>query len=102
MENLTEKVILNYLNDTCDKRYRLIENNMKMIRARLREGFTEEDFFKVIDNRRGYWMHDPRMREFLRPATLFCPKHFESYLNAPPYLAEDRQEQELAKWRDKN
>jgi len=100
MENLEEKIILNYLNDRCGKRYRPVDNNFKMIRARLKEGFKEQDFFDVIDNRRDYWMNDPRMAEFLRPSTLFCPKNFEAYLNAPPYRSTDRQERELNAWRD--
>jgi len=100
VENLEEKIILNYLNDRCGKKYRLLENNFKMIRARLKEGFTKQDFFDVIDNRRDYWLHDPRMSEYLRPATLFCPKNFEAYLNAPPYESQDRQARELKTWRD--
>lgn len=49
------------------------------ISARLAEGYTEEDFFKVIENRAAKWLNDPKMSEYLRPETLFASK-FEGYL----------------------
>lgn len=54
----------------------------KHIDARLREGFTVDDFKAVIDNRVSEWGSDPRMRQYLRPATLFNSAKFEGYLNA--------------------
>ena len=52
------------------------------IHARLAEGYTVEDFVAVIDKKCAEWLHDPKMRAYLRPETLFGTK-FESYLNAP-------------------
>ena len=52
------------------------------INARLAEGYTVEDFITVIDKKCAEWLHDPKMRAYLRPETLFGPK-FEGYLNAP-------------------
>ncbi|GFZ33293.1 hypothetical protein CSC2_38190 [Clostridium zeae] len=52
---------------------------IKNIKARLKEGFTLEDFYKVIDNKLLDWKSTD-MEKFLRPETLFGNK-FEGYLN---------------------
>ena len=52
----------------------------KCIIARLNEGFNAENFVTVIRIKCGQWLHDPHMRPYLRPITLFGTK-FESYLN---------------------
>ena len=46
------------------------------------EDFTVEDFKKVIDIKVAAWKDDPKMSQYLRPATLFGTK-FEGYLNEP-------------------
>ena len=45
----------------------------------MREGFTIEDFKKVIDSKSGEWLNTD-FEKYLRPATLFGGK-FENYLN---------------------
>jgi uncharacterized phage protein (TIGR02220 family) len=65
----------------------------QLIKARFADGFTEEDFFTVIDAKCAQWKSDPKMMEFLRPSTLFSPK-FEGYLQAAKnavVVAEDQQ-----------
>jgi len=52
---------------------------MQFIKVRLKEGFTVKDFVAVIDGRVSKWKSDAKMREYLRPQTLFGTK-FESYL----------------------
>lgn len=77
----TIKNIVSYLNKICNTRYRHnTESTKRHIRARLNEGFTEQDFYEVIDKKHAQWGNDPKMAEFLRPQTLFGSK-FESYLN---------------------
>ena len=46
----------------------------------MNEGFTVDDFKKVIDNKSAEWGKDSKMSKYLRPETLFGTK-FESYLN---------------------
>ena len=76
----TIKNIVSYLNKVCNTRYRHNnETTKKHIRARLKEGFTEEDFYTVIDKKFAQWGSDPKMADYLRPQTLFGTK-FESYL----------------------
>lgn len=74
--------VVSYLNDVCGTSYRQsAKKTREKVIARLREGFTVDDMKLVIDNRNALWSSDRRMREYLRPETLFGPK-FEGYLNA--------------------
>ena len=78
---LTEiKEIVQYLNDKCGTRYRYqTKGTREHINARLKEGYTVDDFKAVIDKKFEEW-HGTDMEKFLRPETLFAGK-FESYLN---------------------
>lgn len=80
----TIKNIVNYLNTVCNTNYRYSsEATKKKIRARLNEGFVEDDFYSVIDVKYAEWGKDSSMSKYLRPETLFGTK-FESYLNQCP------------------
>ena len=54
----------------------------RLINARLKEGFTVDQFKEVIDKKVADWGKDEKMSQYLRPETLFGTK-FESYLNKP-------------------
>lgn len=72
--------IISYLNEKCNTRYRpTSKETLRLIRLRMREGFTEEDFRIVIDKKSKDWK-GMEYEKFLRPETLFGDK-FESYLN---------------------
>lgn len=72
--------IIDYLNQKCGTRYKAsTANTKKHIDARLNEGYTYEDFVKVIDKKYDEW-NGTQMEQYLRPDTLFGTK-FESYLN---------------------
>ena len=59
--------------------------NCELIRARLiNDNYSIDDFKLLIDNKVSSWMDDIQMNQYLRPETLFCKKHFESYLNEKP------------------
>lgn len=73
--------IIKYLNSRARKEFKEDSKaSKKHIMARLKEGFTEDDFKKVIDTKVNNWINDPKMNLYLRPETLFGNK-FESYLN---------------------
>lgn len=73
--------ICDYLNDKAGTNYRASSKNTQShINARLREGYTEDDFKRVIDNKASQWKNDSVMCQYLRPETLFGNK-FEAYLN---------------------
>lgn len=72
--------VINYLNQQTDKHYKsTTKKNQTVIRARTDEGFTLDDFKKVIDNKVSEWKGTD-MEKYLRPETLFGTK-FEGYLN---------------------
>lgn len=73
--------VVSYLNQVLGTDYKATTRKTReLIQARLREGFTVEDFRAVINRKAQKWRGDPKMVEYLRPITLFGPK-FESYLN---------------------
>lgn len=80
--SLIIKNVINYLNDKAHKKFRSSSKSTKeMIIARLNEGYSEEDFYRVIDNKVEDWLGDSKMEQYLAPDTLFRPSHFERYLN---------------------
>lgn len=75
------KRVIDYLNNVCGTKYRYqTRKNQSLIKARLNEDFTEENFKTVIDKKFEEWGSDAQMSKYLRPETLFGTK-FESYLN---------------------
>ena len=73
--------VLSYLNSRTGKNFTgKSKAHRQHITARLKEGFTVEDFKKVIDNKVAAWGHSEKMAPYLRPETLFSTK-FETYLN---------------------
>ena len=82
-ENLIKiKEIVDYFNNITGKKYKYTSKSTQShINARLEEGFTVEDFKRVVDVKNAAWKDDPKMSEYLRPETLFGTK-FEGYLNS--------------------
>lgn len=81
--------IIEYLNKSTNKKFKSkSKNTISHINARLKEGFTIDDFKTVIDNKTKKWLNDEKMSEYLRPETLFGNK-FESYLNDKSHSSED-------------
>lgn len=74
--------VVDYLNKKANKNFKHTnKKTQSLIKARLNENFTEEDFIRVIDIKTSHWLNDEKMEQYLRPETLFSNK-FESYLNA--------------------
>jgi uncharacterized phage protein (TIGR02220 family) len=81
-DDLISDRVVEFLNEKSGSFYRKGgSKNKTLIKARLAEGFTIADFQEVILHKVSTWGQDPKMKEYLRPETLFGPK-FESYLNA--------------------
>lgn len=82
--NILVAEIISYLNEKTDKNFKSgVAKNRDLIKARLKEGYSVEDFKKVIDIKVAEWLNDENMSKFLRPETLFSNK-FEGYLNQKP------------------
>lgn len=74
------KNIIEYLNSVCNTNYKYnTKATQKQIIARLKEGYTEDDFKSVIDKKYKEWIGTD-YEKYLRPDTLFGSK-FESYIN---------------------
>lgn len=83
--------VIEYLNQKTGKNFKSgSKANQKHIKARFSEGFTLEDFKKVIDLKCEEWSGS-QMETYLRPETLFGDK-FDSYLNACPAAKYQSQE----------
>nr|UVM90682.1 MAG: replication initiator protein A [Bacteriophage sp.] len=77
----TEEIV-DHLNQRAGTHYRATTaSTRKLIKARLKEGFTVDEIKLVIDKKCAEWLTNAAMVDYLRPETLFGPK-FESYLNA--------------------
>lgn len=73
--------IIDYLNEKTGKNYRYqSKNNQQLIRARFKEGYSLDDFYKVIDIKTKEWKNNTEMVGYLRPKTLFSG-NFDTYLN---------------------
>jgi predicted phage replisome organizer/uncharacterized phage protein (TIGR02220 family) len=74
----TAKRVIDYLNECTGKHFRHSPASLRLVMARMKEGHIENDFRLVIDYKVHYWFSDLKMKEYLRPHTLFGTK-FESY-----------------------
>lgn len=93
------KYIVEYLNQKTCKHFKYNSSKTKsLIKARLNEGYTEEDFIKVIDIKTNEWLKT-KMEQYLRPETLFSNK-FEGYLNqsssSPSWFDKDIKKEEVS------
>lgn len=78
--NIYSREIIDYLNTKANTSFKHnMDKTKSIIEARLNEGFSLEDFKKVINVKVKDWLHDEKMNKYLRPITLFSNK-FESYL----------------------
>ena len=82
-DNVPYQEIVNYLNNSAGTNYRASSKKTReLIKARINEGYTLEDFKVVIEKKTREWINDNKMKAYLRPETLFGTK-FEGYLNQP-------------------
>ena len=82
--------IIDYLNLKTGKSYKhTTKKTQSLIKARLNEHFTVDDFKKVIDNMCAKWI-GTKWEEYLRPNTLFAGR-FDDYLNQTPTKSETRE-----------
>jgi uncharacterized phage protein (TIGR02220 family) len=72
--------ILVYLNEKVGRGYKPVPANISLITGRLNEGATVEECKAVVDAKVTAWQGDPKMRDYLRPATLFNALKFANYV----------------------
>ncbi|MCZ6623740.1 MAG: conserved phage C-terminal domain-containing protein, partial [Deltaproteobacteria bacterium] len=79
---VSEKTI-RALNELAGTTYRHnTKATVRLIGARLAEGYTEEDLAVVLEHQWNEWGDNEKMAGYFRPETLFAAKHFEGYLQA--------------------
>ena len=72
--------VVTRLNELASTKYKAsTKKTQTLISARVKEGFNEDDFYKVIEVKTKEWL-GTEMEKYLRPQTLFGTK-FENYLN---------------------
>ena len=80
--NENARKVIEYLNRKAGKNFRTdIEGNLRPVRARIKEGYTSQQFKDVIDRKCLEWANDDKYHKFLRPNTLFSSEKFDAYLN---------------------
>jgi len=84
------KEIITYLNVILDSSYQhTAKKTQEVIKARIKDGYTVEDFKIVIDKKYKEWLGTEQSK-YLRPETLFGTK-FEGYLNQIETKAKEKQ-----------
>lgn len=78
--NQQAREILNFLNIKANRDFRPVDGNLKFIVARLKAGASVLQCRQVIVKKTRDWIHDERMSQYLRPATLFNVVKFEQYV----------------------
>ena len=75
--------VIDYLNSKAGTHYKATsKDTQRHINARLAEGYTVDDFKRVVDNMWTAWK-STEWEQYMRPSTLFGSK-FENYLNRKP------------------
>lgn len=74
--------IIEYLNSKTGSKFKpSTKPYIVAIQARMKEGYTVDDFKTVINKKCEEWA-GTKMEKYLTPKTLFAPSHFDQYLNA--------------------
>jgi len=84
-------ILIVYLNQVANKRYKFVDKTKRLLLARFKEGYTLEDFKQVIDIKTAEWKDSPEFSKYLRPETLFGSK-FDGYLNQKPKTIKGKSE----------
>lgn len=75
------KSVIDYLNIQAQKKFKYVNSHKTIIEARIKEGYSIDDFYDVINDRVGEWICNKDMKKYIRPSTLFNASKFDGYLN---------------------
>ena len=80
-KNSVVKEVVGHLNETMGTNYKhTTSTTISAIQARLKEGYTVEQFKEVHIKKKNEW-NGTEHEKYLRPSTLYRPANFESYVN---------------------
>lgn len=77
-ETLAAQEIIGYLNNRTGARYRNVEANLRLVKARIAEGATPDEIKAVIDMKAKEWSGTDSAK-YLRPETLFNATKYNQY-----------------------
>ena len=77
--NAQAKEVIEFLNLKAGKNFRIVEVNLKTIRARLQSGISVQELKAIVAMKTREWRGGDQ-EQYLRPATLFAPSACENYL----------------------
>jgi uncharacterized phage protein (TIGR02220 family) len=90
--------IIEFLNSQAGTKFKpTISETIKHISARLKDGYSIDDFKIVISKKCKEWI-GTEMERYIRPKTLFTPSNFESYLNQK--IINTKEEEKLQKMKE--
>ena len=71
--------ILQFLNDKTNRDFQPVAANLDLLVARLKEGYTPGKLRQIVACKCQQWLKDDKMRQYLRPATLFARLNCAQY-----------------------
>jgi len=83
-----EQEIIDHLNNKAGTSYKHVNGNIKLVNARLSEGYTKQDVVDVIDMKCDEWL-GTKLEKYLRPETLFGATKFSGYVGQIDKTKED-------------
>lgn len=72
--------LLNVLNNLKGSKYRPVDTNLDPIISRLKSGIHVDHLHKMIGHKVRQWKNDDKMKDYLRPSTLFNKTKCEQYI----------------------
>lgn len=77
------KTVIEFLNRLTGASYRFdTKATIQSVAGRLKENYSVDDLLLVVEHKTTTWLNDEKMKEYLRPITLFGKEKFEGYLQA--------------------
>lgn len=77
------RIVIDHFNLVTGQKLKVAtKSHSENISGRLSDGYTVEDLKMVIDFKNYEWSNDPKMAQYIRPATLFQTGKFGGYLAA--------------------
>lgn len=73
--------VIDYFVSVTGRKVRKTDSNYRLILPRFKEGYTVEDMKHIIDGKYKQWKCDEKMKQYIRPSTLFAASHMDAYIN---------------------
>lgn len=74
------KRAIDYLNQKTGAKFKHAASHLRLIAARIKDGATEDEIKRVVDRKCQEWADDKKMRQYLRPGTLFTAGNYDNYV----------------------